>query len=736
MYYMATSKKQITIGVILVTIILAALANWFKFTADDAIANATKNEIVKIVEQLNSNLENHIEEGIEDLSSISSFATKFNISNETAVEFLNSQSQVSEFSNVYYIDLLGNGISNSGKVNDFSNDEVFINSLANEFYLSNPYLHENNHDIIFRIGVPIKENNDIIAVLIGEINIENFTNSLSNSINPSSDFFIVDTNLNLIFSTSENHINQSTIPKKDSEAMGYANLVAAQNNVSNNIDNSFYYDYYGVSKLMVYSNIDNTNLALALNANVDEMNIELSNAVQKLEYISIGIYWFLILVLAYTAVNQSRSLKLLENAAYYDALTGLPNQLKLANDMSVILKKNKNKSYAIMKFDVENFKVINEIFGFDIGDKVITAPKYIIKEANEPTAIIARVGTDEHLVFVSREFLSTIDETASFYESFYKKLIPELENYNLSFKYGRYNIPIGETDVSEIINKVILAHNMAKSNKNTVVYDYDEEYRNKLLSDALLTRNMKPALENNEFKVFLQPKFSVKEDKLIGAEALVRWIEDDGTMIFPNDFIPLFEKNGFIVDLDKYIIENVCILLRRWIDKGFDALSVSVNCSRLNLENPNFAKEIADIANQHNIPCEYLEIELTESAAIENEEIIESFFKTLHDFGFKISIDDFGSGYSSLGLLKDMQVDTLKLDRSFFFQKEEGTRSEHVINSIIKMAHGLGMYVVAEGIETLQQVELLKNSNCDAIQGYFYSKPLPVNEFEDKYLNN
>ncbi len=220
---------------------------------------------------------------------------------------------------------------------------------------------------------------------------------------------------------------------------------------------------------------------------------------------------------------------------------------------------------------------------------------------------------------------------------------------------------------------------------------------------------------------------------LIGAESLVRWIEADGSIIFPDEFIPLFEQNGFIVELDRYILEHTCISMKKWIDAGLGHLPISVNCSRLTIESSTFIEDTLETVDKYGIPHGLIEIEITESTTTKNEEVLKVLFSKLRDLGFKISIDDFGSGYSSLSMLKNLKVDTLKMDRSFFIDESVGGRADLLIDGVVKLSHNLDMYVVAEGIETKEQINKLQSMKCDAVQGYYYSKPISISEFEEKY---
>ncbi len=733
-------KLRNTFSAIAVTIIIAILASWFNLSADRAVVDATISEMEQIGVQMEIILENSLKENLDDLVLISEYLIKNDVNEDTILRFFDNQSQINEFNNLYYITQDGQGISadtSDHTLRDFSNDESYLTALEQDYHITEPHLSSDTNDLIFEIFLPVKQANEIKAMLFCEVPLNGFLDNIESITSGYGDVFFVDYELNLIYSTSESHVGALIIPESDISQMGMENIINAQKNLSSEVNGSFYYDYYGIPKIMVYMPINLTEWAFAINIETHALNSNLEAAVNQLSSICIAIYWFLIILICYTSFYHVRSIKLLEKSAYFDVLTDLPNNAKLEKDMKYILEHNTDKPYSILKFDVDNFKLINEIFGFDVGDKVLKVPKYVYEQAKSDTSdiIVSRVGTDEYLTFAPTAFLSNIEEMTLKYEAIYKQLIPELENYNIVFKYGRYNISLGETNITEIINKVTLAHNMSKTMKGLVVYDYDENYKARLVRDAEITRKTPNAMTKKEFKVFLQPKFSVNEEKLIGAEALVRWIEDDGGMIYPGDFIPLFEKNGFIVELDRYVFEHVCIALRRWLDEGATPITISVNFSRLHLQDPMFVDHVLEIADRHNVPHECLEIELTESAAIENEVFFEMMFAELRDLGFKISIDDFGAGYSSLGLLKNMKVDTLKLDRSFFVDVGETVRGDHVVSSIIEMAHGLDMYVVAEGIETAEQIQTLRGMNCDAIQGYYYSMPISLVDFEKKYID-
>ncbi len=712
---------------------IGLLINWSLRNVNDAVIDATVSEMSQIGNHAEQALENNLAETKDDLVYLADYIVKLDVPAEDIGDFLATQAQTERFDTLYYIDIDGNGVSLNGETQDFSENETFLCAMQNDFFIDEPYISSVTNELIFDISVPVVKHGEVIAVLYTETSMREFWDSMADTIAATGDIFIVDYNLNLIFSTSENHTGTSLVPQEDVAEMGIENVAKAQADFSERRSGGFYYDYYGTPKVMVYFPIENTEWTLAMNAEVAAINSILTNAVERTDTISAIIYWTVIFLVIYISVVQMRSDKKLIKTAYYDPLTQLANTTKLKLDITTTLEQNKRKLYSIIVFDIENFKAINEKFGYEIGDRVLKTIKSFSDSFNEPSLVTARIGGDRFAMFAEKHFLEDISILTENVSNHFDTCIPELRDYSGTYKIGRYHIEFKETDFDDIMAKVNLALVRAKSSKSEVLCDYDDTLKKKVLNDAEITNKMRTALGNQEFKVYLQPKFSTYGNELVSAEALVRWTEANGKMIYPNDFIPLFERNGFIVELDKYMLENVCQTLNRWQSEGFEPISVSVNCSRLNLENPFFVDGIVAIVDKYHVPHECIEIELTESATIENETTIEKLFADLRKNNFKISIDDFGAGYSSLGMLKNLHVDTLKMDRSFFVGGKSERRDDVLVDSIVKMSHNLGMYVVAEGIETKEQVELLRSMNCDAIQGYVYARPMPIDEFEKEY---
>jgi len=322
------------------------------------------------------------------------------------------------------------------------------------------------------------------------------------------------------------------------------------------------------------------------------------------------------------------------------------------------------------------------------------------------------------------------------------ELIPRIEDLIEEIKNNAYtiNISVGiclindkTLDINILSDRANMARRSIKNNCEKKYTFYTDSMRHTMLKEKGMENRMFAALENHEFEMYLQPKHLFSDDKIIGAEALVRWNCPEAGIISPNDFIPLFEKNGFVKQIDTYMFEEACKLLEKWKNEpvSFSHMAISVNFSRLHLNNLSLSKELLKITERYHIDPRMIEIELTENTIFDNENQMVAVMNELKESGFQISIDDFGRAYSSLNTLKNLPADILKLDKEFF----EGTsasdhRGKKIIMSVLKMARELDLITVAEGVETLEQVDFLKEMGCDIAQGFYYARPMPVADFE------
>ena len=502
------------------------------------------------------------------------------------------------------------------------------------------------------------------------------------------------------------------------------------------------------SGIMLYYRIINRsvgNFNDVLSYRSDEVNIineavaiAMDNIVTYTTYFLLFAISIFAIMTVYLIIEHRRHTKRVYNLAHYNELTGAPNLLTFKERAEKLIKENPNRIYAMIRFNVDKLSLLNEIYSYEIGDRILRCVSSALKEATSGTKeAYGNAYGDRFFVLLECKSYDEIAVRRAEFERRFYECMGSAMTYRVRFPSGWYVFEKGEKDLSAIIGKVSFAHIIARQTMlaNNEIQCYDDEMKRTAIFEKEIEDRMHESLENKHFKIYLQPKHYIKDEKLAGAEALARW-DLDGALIPPGLFIPIFEKNGFVIKLDMYMFEEACIFLRTLIDTGKTAFKISVNFSRFHLNNKSFVRELCEITEKHRVSNSLLEIELTESAMLEDQGALVRVLDELHECGFTLSIDDFGSGYSSLSLLKDIFVDVVKFDRGFLESSRDAERALQIISSTILMAKKLGIQIVAEGVETREHFEKLKRMGCDIIQGYYYSKPIPPIEFIDKFIDN
>ncbi len=387
-----------------------------------------------------------------------------------------------------------------------------------------------------------------------------------------------------------------------------------------------------------------------------------------------------------------------------------------------IVRKNPDEKYALIQFDVVKFKAINEMYGEQFGDEMLN---YFIESLNvicNKDQVFVRLTADVFMIMTAYESKQDILH-------FIQMLRENLQGY----KGIAYRMVFGVSyvkDVKEPLRKygdrAAMARQSIKNNALQYVEFYEENMTSSVLTAKYIEDHMEQALRKKEFVMYLQPKYSMQSGKMVGAEALVRWVQPDKGIVSPADFIPVFERNGFVTKLDYYIWDEASKTIRRWIDLGVNPLPISVNVSRVHLKNDRFIHVLNDLIDKYQIPKEYLEIEITET--MDNHQIAQG-IELLKNSGYRLLMDDFGSGYSSLNTLKDTRFDVIKIDRGFLQDFIGSERGQKIVEHTIQMTKAIGLDLVAEGVETKEQAAFLMNCGCDTAQGFYYARPMDVESF-------
>jgi diguanylate cyclase (GGDEF)-like protein len=440
---------------------------------------------------------------------------------------------------------------------------------------------------------------------------------------------------------------------------------------------------------------------------------------------------FLLVVILFILI-MGKNKEAIVQLAYFDKLTGIYNRSKFVKEVAEILKLN-GTNFAIVQMNLNNFKSINEMFSYDEGDSLLKHISKTLSEALIHDEIVARGNADNFYMLLeySNELsLTRRLDMIMYHISEYSEL--RHINYNITVYCGVYKLSPSDIklNINSIIDRAALALSDVKGQHSNSIGFFDQEAYKKLLAKNEIANEMNRAINNEEFEVYLQPKYDAVYEKIVGAEALIRWNHPEKGLMSPGEFIPIFEENGFIVELDLYVLDKVCRQQREWLDQGLKAFQISVNQSRLLLYQSSYIDRLNAIIRKHGIPTDIIDLEITETLILGNKTVLINILDKLHELGFTISMDDFGSGYSSLNVLKDIPIDIIKLDKEFFEEATDTKRGREIIASIVEMAKKIQILTISEGIERREQVDFLKEIGCDIVQGYYFAKPMPIRDFE------
>lgn len=418
----------------------------------------------------------------------------------------------------------------------------------------------------------------------------------------------------------------------------------------------------------------------------------------------------------------------LEYRLNYDSLTKAYNRYGFYKNAQKLIKEHTDTEYCLILSDIKSFKLINEIYGENIADKILIDEVNIIRQKMKGNSVLGRLNGDIIAMVIPKEYLSEKE-----FSDMIKLLSDRYSNKNfrLHIYLGVYYIKDVNETIRQMVDKVSLVIMKSKGNMSNYILYYDENsYRNDIFKQQLIGE-FETALNENQFCMYLQPQTD-KDGNMLGAEALIRWNHPNMGLIMPGVFIECFEDAGLIYRLDNYIWEEAAKQLKIWKDSGYNYY-ISVNISAKDFYHIDVYQTFKNLVSKYGIDTDKLHIEITETALSEDKQAAHKTIERLHDEGFIIEIDDFGSGYSSFNFLKDVCADVIKIDRVFLKKSSHEERGEQILRSIISLSHDIGMDVITEGVENVDQLSMLAKMNCDWFQGYYFSKPIAVGDFEEKY---
>lgn len=443
----------------------------------------------------------------------------------------------------------------------------------------------------------------------------------------------------------------------------------------------------------------------------------------------------LIIILVKLNKKYNRSIR---ESLYIDRITKLWNVDKFIIESYKLLSAKVTLPYSIVSVNINKFRYVIETHGYAFGDKILQEVAREFLKSLPKSAISARYTADRFIILLP---FNTTNEIYCVLNKLYDTLESiKVNNFDikLSFNTGVYifrkNDKLQSTkDIYKYIDKAELARMKITGDYRNQIMFFEDLMHADFLNEKFIEENLESALQSKEFIVYYQPKFDIATNQVVGAEALVRWNSKKLGFLSPNDFIPFLEKTNNIIELDFYVLNEVCKLIRFWLDNNYKPLPISINQSRNHMTSEDYFDRINAVLVRYNIPKDLIEFEITERVFLDNSNAAD-FMNKMHNLGYQVSMDDFGSGFSSLNLLNQIDIKILKLDKCFLSDKADDKKSKIILKSIVQMAEYLDLAVICEGVESNWQEELLRDIGCNYVQGYYYDKPMPEKDFVEKYI--
>ena len=636
--------------------------------------------------------------------------------------------------------LEGKAYTSDGKSIDLAHDEHIRECVEKDgFIVCRMQTNESiDGDEVFVMHIPLKHEGETKAVFFLVFTIDQImANFESSAFNKSEFFFVVDYEGNNIMSTHPNEKFRNidnvfyTLPL-DEKYQG-SRILDIQEDMKNgdtgvlfssqNTDFYLYYaplnfnDWYLFSVIPTSAVTENRNTALS--------------------YVGIMTFFLVtvfILFTIYAVSSERRKKEELDKVLYTDSLTGGASYAKFCLDVKKQLSKSGNAAYVVM--DLDNFKLVNDYYGYEMGNKTIKHIDTLWRKMLKDNEFVGRIAADRFAVYLryssEEELNKRLEKFCADCRTFNDK---NMSNYILVPSIGVYYVTEKNIDIQKMQNCAVMAKSLVKGDSESTIAVYTGKIKRDLTRKKLFSDELAHAIRNNELSAVLQPQYDTGTGRICAAEMLVRWKREDGTYVPPSEFIPIAEERGFIKDIDRFVFRRACVVQQDLIQRGFAPIDISVNLSQQTLHDPKLIETYLGIIEETGADISHIHLEITETTLHNNQRSFLRLLRRLHKAGFKILLDDFGTGYSSLMLLKSMPIDALKLDKSFIDDYEH-PRGRNIIECVIDMTKKLDITIIAEGIETAEQYEYIKSQKCDIVQGYYFSYPLEYRKFCDTIERN
>ena len=716
------------VGSIVGLVVLILVAFFYIYSIQDLLFREVELNIEEISTQFSQKVEEQMNSNMKIIEFISQ--------EEKNASKLADWCERTTFSELGYIDSLGNGCNSEGEIFKVSENKFLIPLLENEDYVSNIIInYRDKYKDVLIFSSRVKDKSNIQGAVYGILEMRSFLDITNSEFFKGNGYgYIIDHRGNIIIHPKKDYVGKNVF-NQSSKYNSSVQIQMMKLKVASNETESFVYTNKEKEKKYVffspiYMNGQPTDLVSVIVtpwAYVFERS-------SKVIIQSIGLISFIcviyILVMMYILHQKRINEKKLLIAAYQDELCNIYNRKGFNANAKEFMKKSKNKMCAI-DIDIDNFKMVNGVFGYSFGDEVLKYMASIISEIFSTKGIIGRIDADRFCIIASyknpNKIFRSIENIAyKLNQNFYNKK-------DMSISAGIYFMEDIVEEPEAIFDKTRLAGNSIKSIPKVYYAIYSEEMALEVNQENWLIEEMKRAIEFQDFTVYYQPKFDIISEKISGAEALIRWPHEEKGYISPGIFIPVAEKTYLIIEIGRFVFQRVCQDISQWKKDRLNILQVSINMSRVELYQPDIIEFIELTMNKYSISPNDIQIEVTETVAMDEYKHVREVLNKINDMGISIAIDDFGSGYSSLGCLQIFNIDVLKLDRSFLLNIDNDEKGVNIMRGMIEISTELGLDTVCEGIETRSQLEMLKKMKCKYGQGYLFSKPIPNKEYQ-KFL--
>ena len=740
-------KMIVAVSIIAVILFLVSvsLRIYLNNIVEDSMVQQIDDEIDKYIEVIQQQIDN-------DYQILESFGSIFQMDgieeDEEFPRLLEMANQQNDFATMMYFDSSRQGIIANlyaktrvdQPLDDIQKEiqDVVEDAFLGKKVISDIFESRFSHRLVYAYGIPVYKDGKVEGALLSTKRIDLLLDigKGDNILGGNTYTYLVSGTGDILVDSKKDIFNQSTIFSQpyfdDSDLEKVAHSLASQQDITSS------FVYGGEQYQALLKSIGTNNWYLFSVNMLEDSNLFADQNVKIVGMIFVIIMALVIALLVFGYRVTLKTNHELTRFAYYDNLTGAYNFSYFTARGKAMLKNRQACSVAVL--NIRQFKFFNEIFGHDQGNRLLIYIKKVIEKNLKEDEFFCRDTADQFYIFFTEtketvlkmrleQMMDDIDEYCHQLNS----------NYHLKVQCGV--VVSTEKNTSEayfdsLVVRVMFALAKAKEKVMTNIWFYDDQLHKQEIIDNYIESHMEQALKDHEFKLYLQPKVMMKDGTLHSSEALVRWILQDGKVFYPNQFIPLFEESGFCKKLDMYMFEQACMQIRQWLNDGLTPIGISVNQSKLSFYEVDYVEHLKALVEKYQIPPHFITLEILEDLAADNVDEVNEKIHLLHEIGFRVSMDDFGSGYSSLNILGKLKIDELKLDKGFLQEifEKNNQKAKIILEERVKLAKNLSIETVVEGVETEEYHDLMKSFGCDYGQGYYYDKPMSQQDFNQRYM--